>query len=70
MYLLGKTFEFTEICPGEYGPDYDRFRAKVLAVVVPAPGTDIEWSLLLLQDGFHDPDYHDLNALQFLWPTL
>lgn len=69
MYLLGKTFEFTENIPGHYGPDFARFFARVLAVVVPAPGTNIEWSLLLLQDGFRDPDYHDLDALQFVWPV-
>lgn len=68
MYLLGKTFEFTEVLPCECGPNFECFNAQVLAVVVPAPGTDIEWSLLLLQDGFCDPDYHDLDALQFVWP--
>lgn len=70
MHLLGKTFEFVEICPGEYGPDFDKFSARVLAVVVPAPGADVNWELLLLQDGFSDPDYHGLDSLYFDWPEV
>ena len=65
LSLLGKSFDFLCMCPGEYGPYFDRFHALVLAVQVPAPGTDIEWSILLLIDGFKDPDYFELDRLHF-----
>jgi hypothetical protein len=65
LSLLGKSFDFIITCPGEYGPDFDNVHARVLAVQVPAPGTDIEWSILLLIDGFKDPDYFELDRLHF-----
>lgn len=65
LSLLGKSFDFVECIPMPYGPDFSRYRARVLAVQVPAPGTDIDWSILLLMDGFKDPEYVELDRLHF-----
>lgn len=65
LSLLGKSFNFVESIPMPYGPDFALYRARVLAIQVPAPGTDIEWSILLLQDGYKYPEYVDLDSLHF-----
>jgi hypothetical protein len=69
MYLLGGTFDFTEtlLCGDVY-----RYRAHVLAVQVPCPGTDVEWSLLLERPGEPDPvrEYVDLDSLTFDWGAV
>lgn len=73
MYLLGRTFEFVELFHDDVGPCPVRFTARVVAVQVPAPGTDIEWALLLEQrcdSGKYHTDYTDLSSLSFEWPTL
>lgn len=50
--LLGKTLDFVEVIPNFDGPDFSAYRATVMAVQVPAPGSDIPCSLLLHQEGF------------------
>lgn len=53
LSLLGRVIDVIEcIWWNDEGPDYSAYRATVMAVQVPAPGTDIEWSLLLHQEGF------------------
>ena len=44
LALLGRVIDVVECIPMPYGPDFSRYRATVMAVQVPAPGTDIEWS--------------------------
>lgn len=65
LSLLGRVIDVIECIPMPYGPDYSRYRATVMAVQVPAPGTDIEWSLLLHQEGSapDQMDYVELDRL-------
>lgn len=65
LSLLGRVIDVIECIPMPYGPDYFRYRATVMAVQVPAPGTDIEWSLLLHQEGYapDQMDYVELDRL-------
>lgn len=65
LSLLGQTVTVVECIPMPYGPDFSRYRATVMAVQVPAPGTDIEWSVLLHQEGFAPDrmDYIELDRL-------
>lgn len=70
--LLGKTLDLCECLPGLYGPDFAAYRATVMAVQVPAPGSGIEWSLLLHQEGF-PPDhleYVELDRLRLALTQL
>lgn len=63
--LLGKTLDLVECIPNVYGPDFSVYRATVKAVQVPAPGSGIEWSLLLHQEGF-PPDHLEFVELDRL----
>ena len=65
LSLLGQTVNVVECIPMPYGPDFSRYRATVMAVQVPAPGTDIEWSVLLHQEGLapDQMDYIELDRL-------
>lgn len=63
--LLGKTLDLVECIHNVYGPDFAVYRATVMAVQVPAPGTDIEWSFLLHQEGF-PPDHLEFVELDRL----
>lgn len=69
MYLLGCTFRFTET---QLGGDVFRYQARVIAIQIPCPGTDIEWSLLLERPGDPDPirEYVELDSLTFDWGAV
>lgn len=67
LALLGRVIDVVECIPMPYGPDFSRYRATVMAVQVPAPGTDIEWSLLLHMEGFapDQMEYIELDRLHW-----
>lgn len=69
MHLLGRSFRFTETL--RRGESY-RYQARVVAVQVPCPGTDIEWALLLERPGRGEPsrEYVDLVTLSFDWGAV
>jgi hypothetical protein len=61
--LRGKRIQLIQA--SEYGFPEERVIARVMAVAVPAAGTNIKTSLLLLPDGC-EPDYmhyHDVTTL-------
>jgi len=62
--MLGRRVDFTHVIPVDEGPDFANVVGSVLAVVVPAPGTSIGASLLVLQDGFTEPEYFDLDEIR------
>lgn len=73
MYLLGRTFDFIQLIHCEEGAFPVEFRGRVLAVQVPAPGTDVEWSVLIeqrLDDRTLSADYASLDSLSFEWPSI
>lgn len=65
LSLLGKTLDLVVCIPTEEGPDYDRFLGTIMAVQVPAPGTGVEWSVLIHQDGY-PADYMEFIELERL----
>jgi len=66
LALLGTTVDLVEAVPMPCGPESRRYRARVMAVQMPAPGTGIECSLLLLEEGLPPDcmDYVELDRLQ------
>lgn len=69
MYLLGRTFHFHETIVD----CVVAFDARVIAVQVPLPGSDVEWALLLeqrLDNGALAQVYSKLDNLDFAWPTV
>jgi len=62
--MLGQRITFTNVFPMDYGPDYARVSGDVLAVLVPAPGSGISGSLLVLQEGFQEPEFFDLDDIR------
>lgn len=62
--LLGHTIDFAE----RTGDSLCRYRARVLAVQVPVPGSAIEWALLLDRPGSSHHEYVSLDDLSFAWP--
>lgn len=65
MALLGKTFDFLESTNiGDFS-----YQARVLAVQVPCPGTEIEWAVLLEHQSKlpRHYEYVDLDVLSFDW---
>lgn len=69
MHMLGGTFDFTETSLAGH---VFRYRALVLAVQVPCPGTDIEWSVLLERPADSGPvrEYVELDSLVFDWGVV
>lgn len=67
LTLLGRVIDVVECIPMPYGPYFSRYRATVMAVLVPAPGTDIKWSLLLHMEGFapDQMEYIELDCLHW-----
>lgn len=66
MNLLGRSFHFRETL--SWG-ETCWYQARVIAVQVPCPGTDVEWALLLERPGTDEPsrEYVDLDRLTFEW---
>lgn len=66
---LGRVALFTQFIPAFEGPELIEFRGRIMAVQVPAPGTDVE-SAVLVQ--FEDPgewmDFVDLASVVAFLP--
>jgi len=58
--MLGQRITFTTVFQMDYGPDYATVSGDVQAVLVPAPGSGVGGSLLVLQDGFQEPEFFHL----------
>lgn len=69
MYLLGKSFRFTETLRSGQVFEYI---ARVVGVELPCLGTSFKWSLLLEHDSSREPilDYVDLDSLMFDWGVV
>jgi hypothetical protein len=73
MHLLGRTIDFVQLFHEDSGPSPVFFTGRVVAVQVPAPFSDIEWSLLIeqrLANGRLVSDYSSLDDLYFEWPAV